>query len=70
MPVDNYDEDEDKKSDSGSGKKIFKEFDCPSCSANNPSEGFGDGDEVLCNYCGSEYRVKLSDEGRPKFKEM
>lgn len=66
MPVDNYDEDEGK---GGDAKRVFKEFDCPSCSANNPSEGFGDGDEVLCNYCGSEYAVRVNDEGRAKFRE-
>lgn len=66
MPSDSYDEDEDK---GGSGKRVFKDFDCPSCSANNPSEGFGDGDEVLCNYCGTEYSVRITDEGKPKFRE-
>lgn len=69
MPVDNYDEDEDRKGGADGAKKKFKEFDCPSCSANNPSEGFGDGDEVLCNYCGSEYEVRVNDEGRVKFRE-
>lgn len=68
MPAhDGYEDDDDHKD---SGKRVFKEFDCPSCSANNPSEGFGDGDEILCNYCGTEYEVKVTDEGKPKFKEM
>jgi transcription elongation factor Elf1 len=49
----------------------FKEFDCPSCNANNPADPpFGDGEEVLCNYCGQEYRVKVSEEGRLKLKEI
>jgi uncharacterized Zn-finger protein len=48
----------------------FKEFDCPSCSANNPADPpIGNGDEVLCNYCGTEFRVKVTDEGRAKLRE-
>ena len=70
MPGGDYDFDDDGKKGEGSGKRVFKEFDCPSCSANNPSEGFGDGDEILCNYCGTEYLVKVTDEGKPKFKEL
>ena len=38
--------------------------------ANNPADPpFGDGDEILCNYCGSEYEVRVNDEGRAKFRE-
>jgi hypothetical protein len=67
MPVDDYDDDDiDKKK----GPAGFKEFDCPGCNANNPCDPpFVDGDEVLCNYCGTEYKVKVSDEGKVKFRE-
>jgi hypothetical protein len=49
--------------------KSYREFDCPSCNANNPCEPFKDGSELLCNYCGTEYDVRISDEGRVKLKE-
>ena len=53
-----------------SGKRKFKDFDCPACSANNPyDEGFGDGDEVLCYYCGQEFRALVSDDGRLRLRE-
>ncbi len=71
MPVDQHDMGDDDEKDTGTSgaNSRFKEFDCPSCNANNPIE-FGDGDELLCNYCGSEYRVKVSDEGRAKLREL
>ncbi|MFL5320906.1 MAG: hypothetical protein ACJ790_14685 [Myxococcaceae bacterium] len=69
MPSNQYDYDNDDK-DNDSGKKVIKEFDCPSCNANNPSEPLQDGSEVLCNYCGTEYKVTISDEGKMKLKEM
>lgn len=66
-PVDDDDDEKDKSS----GKKTQKEFDCPSCSANNPVETpLADGDEVLCNYCGAEFKVRVADDGRVKLKEM
>ncbi len=66
-----FDFDDDDKDFKKSGGGRFKEFDCPDCNANNPvDETFGDQDEVRCNYCGSEYRVTVSDEGRVKFKEV
>ena len=68
MPLDHY-EDEDEK-DSGS-KGARKDFDCPDCNANNPvEEPLADGQEVLCNYCGMEFAVKAQDNGRFKFKEL
>ena len=74
MPMDQYDfDDDDKKDQQGSGgaNSRFKEFDCPSCNANNPADPpFGMGDEILCNYCGEEYKVIVTDEGRLKLKEM
>ncbi|MGQ0503760.1 MAG: hypothetical protein ACT4TC_00420 [Myxococcaceae bacterium] len=71
-PVDAYDDDDEKESKGGSGaESVFKEFDCPGCNANNPVDPpFGDGEEILCNYCGMEFKVKVSDEGRLKLKEM
>ncbi|MBZ4416970.1 hypothetical protein [Myxococcus sp. RHSTA-1-4] len=64
-----YDDDDDKGAAGGS--RVFKEFDCPDCHANNPvDETFTDGDEVRCNYCGNEYKVLVNAEGRVKFKEL
>ncbi len=62
-------EDDEKGLDNGGAKKKFKEWDCPSCNANNPAEGVGHGDEVLCNYCGTEFSVKVNDEGKIKLRE-
>jgi hypothetical protein len=70
MPIDQY-EDDDDKGRSADRKLGFKEFDCPSCSANNPCDPpFGHGDQLLCNYCGSEYEVRVTDDGRPKLREI
>ncbi len=60
---------DDEKLEVGGANKRFKEWDCPSCNANNPSEGMGHGDEVLCNYCGTEFLVKVNDEGKLKLRE-
>ncbi len=66
----NYDFDDDDK-DAGGGPRAFKEFDCPDCNANNPvDDTFTDGDEVRCNYCGSEYKALVNSEGRVRFKEV
>lgn len=51
---------------------LLYEFDCPECDANNPwDDGFKTGSEVICHYCGQEFRV-LQAEGRskPKFKAL
>jgi transcription elongation factor Elf1 len=57
--------------DSAGGPKRRKDFDCPDCNANNPADdGFAPGDEVRCNYCGMEYKVELSSEGRWRFREI
>ncbi len=54
----------------GSKKKGFKDFDCPTCHANNPADPpLSDGSEITCHYCGSEFKVLMSD-GRVKFKEV
>jgi hypothetical protein len=77
MPVDrNMDEDDmaadEKDGDlaSASGaKRRFKEFECPDCAANNPiDETFGNGDEVTCNYCGTEFKALVNDDGKLKLK--
>lgn len=47
------------------------EFDCPECSANNPyDDGYCPGDEIRCYYCGAEFKVELSLEGRWKYRLM
>lgn len=67
-----YEDEDAKKAEAEAGvNSRFKEFDCPSCNANNPADPpFGDGEEVLCNYCGQEYRVRVTEEGRLKLKEI
>jgi hypothetical protein len=74
MPYDprSGDDDEDEQSQAAAGsRRRFVEFDCPECSANNPlDDGFGDGDEVLCNYCGQELRALVSDEGKLRLRAL
>jgi hypothetical protein len=51
-------------------RRLFKDFDCPTCSANNPyDDGFGDGDEVLCYYCGAEFKAKVNEDGQLRLRE-
>jgi len=69
MPVDPNAFDDDSADEGGRGRR-FADFDCPACNANNPyDEAFGDGDEVLCYYCGQEFEVLVSDEGRLRLRE-
>lgn len=74
MPYDPaYDEEEkqDRNGEEAGQARRFKDFDCPDCAANNPyDDGFGDGDEVLCYYCGQEYKVQVNDSGRLKLKVL
>ncbi|NOZ88128.1 MAG: hypothetical protein GXP49_18100 [Deltaproteobacteria bacterium] len=50
------------------GKLVFTEFDCPVCDANNPyDDGFTDGDEIRCFYCGTIFKVHTL-EGSNRFK--
>ena len=65
------DEEERKKSGAAEGsKRRFDEFECPACTANNPTgDGFGNNDEVICNYCGVSFTAKVDDEGKLKMKE-
>ncbi|MBM4781284.1 MAG: hypothetical protein GQE15_26665 [Archangiaceae bacterium] len=64
--------DDDDRQRGPAGKKL-RDWDCPSCNANNPSDEFVPEKkslELRCNYCGVEFRVSLSEEGRVKFKEI
>jgi hypothetical protein len=71
MPIDQYEEEDEKEDKSGGASSKFREFDCPSCNANNPCDPpFADGDELLCNYCGTQYHVRVTEEGRVKLKEV
>ena len=71
MPIDQYEDEDDKSRRLTGTKATFKEFDCPSCSANNPCDpAFGNGDEIMCNYCGCEYLVHVTDEGKAKLREI
>jgi transcription elongation factor Elf1 len=72
LEYDKFEEDEDRRDkERAQAKLLFREFECPSCSANNPTEsGFGNGAEVLCNYCGTEFKATVSDEGRLKLREL
>lgn len=71
MPIDRgYEDDDDIESDEGRGRR-FHDFDCPDCSANNPyDDGFGDGDEVRCFYCGQDFSVVVTEAGRLRLKAL
>jgi hypothetical protein len=72
MPYDpsSFDEDQaDLDVPGGGRKRRFSEFDCPECNANNPcDDALGDGDEVLCNYCGEEFKAQVNDDGRLRLR--
>lgn len=72
MEYDRYEEDEDRRDKArAQAKLLFKEFDCPSCTANNPVESpFGNGAELLCNYCGTEFKAAVTEEGKLKLREL
>lgn len=70
--ADDFEQDEDEKkpgAEQGTRRR-FEEFDCPTCSANNPSDSFGNGDEVLCGWCGLSFKAVVDDEGRLRLKEL
>lgn len=70
MSMEHFDDD-DSKSSKGSKGKGKKEFDCPTCNANNPTDDpISDGDELRCNYCGNDFLVSIAETGRMKFKEL
>lgn len=53
------------------GSVRFKEFDCLACDANNPmDDGFGNNDEIFCQFCGATYQVKVTEDGTMKLREM
>ena len=63
-------EEEDRKSGAALGaRKRFDEFECPVCDAYNPHPDFGDGDEVLCAYCGLTFLAEVSEESKLKLRE-
>jgi transcription elongation factor Elf1 len=64
-------EEEARKSGAAKGsKRRFDEFECPACTAHNPvGDGFGNNDELICNYCGVSFRAAVDDEGKLKMKE-
>jgi len=78
MPVDRMiDEEDEFRQDAQSEdnqkslgvKRRFKDFDCPDCNANNPSDdSFGNGDEIRCFYCGQEFRTIVNEDGRLRLK--
>lgn len=64
------DDDEDRKAGASLGaKRKFDEFECPLCSAHNPQDDFGNGDDVLCNWCGVGFVVKVDEDGKLKLRE-
>ena len=70
MPVDMHDDDDDPKAANPDASLRFKDFECPVCNANNPCDPpIGEKDQTLCNYCGTEFSVKVSN-GRLKLREM
>ena len=70
MPTDPYAFDEEAQPREEERRRRYTEFECPACDATNPcDDGFGDGDDVLCSYCGQEFRAAVTDDGRLKLKE-
>lgn len=63
-------EDEAPKGTALGVKRRFSEFECPACSANNPFDEFGNNDEVLCNWCGLQFKALVDEEGTLKLKEL
>ena len=68
--ISDQEEEDNKKSGRSLGsKRKFEEFECPACSANNPYDEFGNNEEVLCNWCGVEFKALVDDEGNLRLKE-
>ena len=64
-------EEEEKKSGKALGsRRKFDEFECPTCNANNPYDSFGNNDEVLCNWCGMQFKAVVDEEGNLRLKEL
>ncbi len=50
---------------------LLFDFDCPECDANNPwDDGFAEGDEVRCHYCGEELRAVQVTEKKAKLRPI
>jgi hypothetical protein len=64
------DEDEKRTGKELGSRRRFSDFECPTCSANNPFDDFGNNDEVLCNWCGVQFKAVVDDEGNLKLKEL
>ena len=70
MQIDEAEEDEAKRSGEALGsKRRFDEFECPTCSAYNPQDDFGNGDDLTCSYCGLSFLAIVNDEGKLKLRE-
>ena len=64
-------DDDDRKSGKALGaKRKFDEFECPTCSAHNPFETFGNNDELLCNWCGLSFLAIVDSEGQLRLREL
>ncbi len=51
-------------------KRKFDEFECATCSAHNPyGDGFGNGEVVVCGYCGQAFDVLVDSDGNLKLRE-
>lgn len=72
MDYGKFDDDEDRREKlKAQAKLTFKEFECPSCTANNPvDDGFTGGAEIQCNYCGTDFKASVTEEGRLKLREL
>ncbi len=67
-----YIEEDDDEKPTGAAlgtRRRFEEFECPSCSAHNPYDEFGNNEEVLCNWCGVEFKALVDEEGVLRLKE-
>jgi hypothetical protein len=72
LPIDRnaLDEGDLEQSETEASGRRLREFECPVCNANNPyDDGFGEGDEVRCFYCGQEFKAFLTGVGRLKLRE-
>jgi transcription elongation factor Elf1 len=62
--------DDDEDDQPARAKKKHTEFECPECNAHNPvDDGYGEGSDVQCFYCGIEFKVTISN-GRFKFRAV
>jgi hypothetical protein len=70
VPIDPHAFEEGEIDPADAAGRRFREFDCPVCNANNPyDDGFGEGDEIRCFYCGQEFQARLTAGGALKLRE-